>query len=310
MITSSLWTGRRLAPLALVLTLAASAALAGCTTARPQTGATKTPEQLRLEAAPPAEREALATARREVETVTATVQPASRLVERRAIEVRLAAEEADAARAFLRAARHRAELARKFGAESGLESAPVLTLVERAELAAKQADARARLAQAHYDHVVAMVPVAEANVEVARRQVDVARERALAATRPGVEGVAYPPLADAEAQLAAAEARLARAQAGATRRRAEVEAAEYALNRLGAPIALTAAPGSGVWPAVGVAAGAAVAPAPVAPVPAALTTPAPVRATTSSAPAAPSAEAGPTGGTVTFEPAGPPTTPR
>jgi hypothetical protein len=308
MITSSLWAGRRLAPLALVLTLAASAALAGCTTARPQTGATKTPEQLRLEAAPPAEREALATAQREVETVTATVQPASRLVERRAIEVRLAAEEADAAHAFLRAARHRAELARKFGAESGLESAPVLTLVERAELAAKQADARARLAQAHYDHVVAMVPVAEANVEVARRKVDVARERALAATRPGVE--AYPPLADAEARLAAAEARLARAQAGATHRRAEVDVAEYALNRLDAPIALTAAPGSGVWPAVGVAVGAAVAPAPSAPVPAALTTPAPVGATTSSAPAAPSAEAGPTGGAVTFEPAGPPTTPR
>jgi hypothetical protein len=305
MITSSLWTGRRLAPLALVLTLAAFAALAGCTTARPQTGATKTPEQLRLEAAPPAEREALATAQREVETVTATVQPARRLVERRAVEERLAVAEADAARAFLRAARRRAELAQKFGAESGLESAPVFTLVERAELAAKQADVRVRLARGRHDHAEAMVPVAEANVEVARRKVDVARERALAATRPGVEGVAYPPLADAEARLAAAEARVAR-----TRRRAEVEAAEYTLNRLGAPIALTAAPGSGVWPAVGVAAEAAVAPAPVAPVPAALTTPAPVRATTSSAPAAPSAEAGPTGGAVTFEPAGPPTTPR
>jgi hypothetical protein len=309
MITATGRTGRGLALAAALF----GAALAGCqstASSGAQTQAAPDPEQLRLESAPPAEREGLATAQREADAAAELVPNANRMLERRALETRLANEEAEAARAFVKAARARAELAQKFGQEAGLDSAPVLSLVERAEMAAKQADIRQKAAKAREDHARAMVPVALSQVAVTHRKVEAARERALAATRPGVETIAYPPLAKAERRLADAQADLARAQQRAVERQAEVEAQEYQLNRLGQPVVLTANPSSGTWPALGTAmpatptTGAAVTPRPAAPV-------APVAAPVAPRPVVPAAATPPTpseaagGGAVVFEPSGP-----
>ncbi len=298
MITARSRAGRRST---LAAALIASLVLAGCQSA-PTRGDAKAgqpvdPQQARLESAPAAERQAFAAAQREAEATADAIVAARKMVDRRALEAALATDEAVTAKGFARAARTRAELARQFGAEAGLESAPVLSLLERAELFQKQAEARETLAAARAAHSRTLVPVAEAKAEVARRKVDVARERALAATRPGVEQVAYPPLADAQAALATAEAALARAEAQAIRRQAEVETGTYALARLGGPVVLTAAGAGGTWPAL------AVTPAPQTgqAVPAPQPAPAPQQGAT-----APSTLTQPAqgGGAVLFEPSG------
>jgi hypothetical protein len=302
MITARSRAGRGVA---LAAALLASLMVAGCQSTGPRGDGEASqpvdPEQARLASAPAAERQALAVAQREAEATAGAVVAARRMVDRRALEAALATDEAVTAKGFARAARTRADLAREFGAEAGLDSAPVLSLLERAESFQRQAEARETLAAARAAHARTLVPVAEARAEVARRKVDVARERALAATRPGVEQVAYPPLADAQASLAGAEAALARAEAQAIRRQAEVETATYALARLGAPVTITAVAAGGAWPALtvgpapqtGQGAPAAAAPA----------------ATPQSAPAAPAASppalTQPTqGGAVVFEPSG------
>lgn len=293
----------------LAAALIVSLLLAGCQTALKSgdaAGAPADPEQARLETAPAAERQALAVAQREAGAAADAVSATRRAVERRAIEATLAGEEATAARAFARAARTRAELARQFGTEAGLETAPVLSLLERAELYQKQAEARETLAAARAAHARALVPVAEARATVARRKVEVARERALAATRPGVDQIAYPPLADAQARLATAEATMARAEAQAIRRLAEVEAGTYTLSRLGAPVALTAGGAAGSWPAFTVAP-AATPQAQPAPAPQA----APAAPPSPPAASAPSTLTQPAqGGAVLFEPSGSAAKPR